>query len=43
MPNKLINQGYKLYALADHGYIWTFTPSSRALGLLEVIKDKDLT
>jgi hypothetical protein len=21
MPNKLINQGYKLYALADHGYI----------------------
>jgi hypothetical protein len=43
MPNKPINQGYKLYALADHGYIWTFTPSSRALGLLEVIKHKDLT
>ncbi|KAJ5554960.1 hypothetical protein N7461_003430 [Penicillium sp. DV-2018c] len=25
MPNKPIKQGYKLFALAEHGYVWTFT------------------
>jgi len=29
MPNKPINQGYKLFALAEHGYIWWFIWSSR--------------
>jgi Transposase IS4 len=29
MPNKPIQQGYKIFALAEHSYIWTFTWSSR--------------
>lgn len=43
MPNKPISQGYKIFALADHGYMWTFTPSSRTVGLVEFVKHKDLT
>jgi hypothetical protein len=43
MPNKPIPQGYKIFALADHGYIYAFTPSSRSKSLVEVVKHKDLT
>jgi anaphase-promoting complex subunit 8 len=37
MPNKPIPQGYKFYALSDHGYIWIFTPFTRSEGLIETI------
>jgi hypothetical protein len=40
MPNKPISQGYKLFALADRGYIWSFTPTSRAKHLVEVVMHK---
>jgi hypothetical protein len=43
MPSKPIPQGYKLYALADHGYIWMFTPSSRSEGLIETTRVDGLT
>ncbi len=23
LPNKFINEGYKVWALAEHGYIWS--------------------
>ena len=42
MPHKPIPRGYKLFALADHGYIYAFTPASRTKSLVEVIKQKDL-
>ena len=29
MPNKPIKQGYKIFALADNGYVWHFQLSSR--------------
>jgi hypothetical protein len=32
MPNKPISHGYKLYALADHGYVWYWIWASRAKG-----------
>jgi hypothetical protein len=38
MPNKPIKQGYKIFALAEHGYIWTFSWSSRQLGIEEMFK-----
>ena len=38
MPNKPIQQGYKIFALAEHGYIWTFTWSSRLWGIAEIFK-----
>jgi hypothetical protein len=43
MPGKPIKQGYKVFAVGDHGYIYTFTPASRAASLVEVVKQKDLT
>jgi len=33
MPNKPVEQGYKIFALADKGYVWDFHPYSNALGL----------
>jgi len=33
MPKKPIKQGYKIYGLADHGYIYNWTWSSREKGL----------
>jgi Transposase IS4 len=33
MPSKPIPQGYKLFAIADHGYIYAFLWSSKAKGL----------
>lgn len=43
MPNKQISQGDKIYAVADHGYVWTFTPVSRTKGLVEIIKQRMMT
>ena len=31
MPNKPVEQGYKIFALADKGYVWDFHPYSNAL------------
>ncbi|KAJ5135615.1 uncharacterized protein N7515_004893 [Penicillium bovifimosum] len=38
MPNKPIKQGYKLFALAEHGYIRTFTWSSRLFGIVDLFR-----
>lgn len=43
MPNKPIPQGYKLFAVADQGYIWAFTPASRSQSLVEIVMHKVLT
>jgi hypothetical protein len=43
MPNKPIKQGYQIFALAEHGYIWTFSWSSRQLGIEEMFKWPGLT
>jgi hypothetical protein len=43
MPNKPIKQGYKIFALADNGYIWWFQLSSRRYGIAELDKQKGLT
>jgi hypothetical protein len=43
MPNKPIKQGYKIFALADNGYIWWFQLSSQHYGIAELDKHKDLT
>jgi hypothetical protein len=36
MPNKPIKQGYKLYGIADHGYIYSWIWSSRVFGLEDI-------
>ena len=38
MPNKPIKQGYKIFALAEYGYIWTFTWSSRLWGIVDLFR-----
>jgi hypothetical protein len=38
MPNKPIKQGYKVFAIAEHGYIWTFAWSSRLWGIIEMFR-----
>jgi Transposase IS4 len=43
MPNKPIAQGYKLFTLVDHGYIYSFVWSSRKQGLGELVKHPKLT
>ena len=43
MPDKPIPQGYKLFGLADHGYMWDYNWSSRQIGITEYMKHKDLT
>jgi len=43
MPKKPIKQGYKIFALADHDYIWTFSWSSRQLGIADMFKYPGLT
>jgi hypothetical protein len=43
MPDKPIKQEYKIFALAEHGYIWTFSWSSRQLGIQEMFKWPGLT
>ena len=36
MPNKPIKEGYKMWALADHGYTQDFMWYSRAVGMLKI-------
>ena len=43
MPNKPIKQGYKIFALADNGYVWHFQLSSRQHGIAELRKVDKLT
>jgi hypothetical protein len=43
MPNKLIKQGYKIFALAERGYIWTFTRSSRFWGIVDLSRWRDIS
>ena len=38
MPNKPIKQGYKIFALADDGYVWHFQLSSRCFSIAELEK-----
>jgi anaphase-promoting complex subunit 8 len=33
MPSKPIQQGYKLFGIADHGYLYAFRWSSKAKGM----------
>ena len=43
MPNKPIKQGYKIYGIADHGYIYNWIWSSREKGLQEIVLYPNLT
>jgi hypothetical protein len=43
MLNKPIKQGYKIFALADNGYVWHFQLSSRQHGIRELKKVDKLT
>ena len=43
MPNKPIKQGYKIFALADDGYVWHFQLSLRQHGIRELEKVDELT
>ena len=43
MPNKPIKQGYKIYGIADHGYIFNWVWSSRGKGLQALFKHPNLT
>jgi Transposase IS4 len=43
MPNKPIKQGYKIYAIADHGYIYNWLWSSREKGYQDVYLHDGLT
>ena len=43
MPNKPIKQGYKIFALAENGYVWHFQLSSKQHGIRELHKVDKLT
>ncbi|EED12082.1 O-methyltransferase, putative [Talaromyces stipitatus ATCC 10500] len=43
LPNKSISQGFKIFVLADHGYVYYFYPASRTQGVIEVGKVTSLT
>jgi hypothetical protein len=43
MPNKLIKQSYKIFALAENGYVWHFQMSSKQYRIRELQKVKELT
>ena len=43
MPNKPIKQGYKIFALAQNGYIWHFQLTSKQSGIAELQKINELT
>ena len=43
MPKKPIKQGYKIYGIADHGYIFNWIWSSREKGLQDVVLYPTLT
>lgn len=42
MPNKPIKEGYKLYGLAERGYVWWFVWSSKRWGITEFKKHDNL-
>jgi hypothetical protein len=42
MPNKLIKQGYKLYGIADHGYIYSWIWSSKKYRLEAILPEEGL-
>ena len=43
MPNKPIKQGYKIYGIADYGYLYNFVWSSREKGLQDILYCLGLT
>jgi hypothetical protein len=43
MPNKPITQGYKVFGVADHGYLYNFIWSSREKGLQDILLQPNLT
>lgn len=43
MPKKPIKQGYKIYGIADHGYIFNWIWSSREKGLQDIVLYPTLT
>jgi hypothetical protein len=43
MPNKPITQGYKIFGIADHGYLYNFIWSSREKGLQNIVLQPTLT
>jgi transposase IS4-like protein len=43
MPKKPIKEGYKVYGIADHGYIYSWIWSSREKGLQALIKYPSFT
>jgi hypothetical protein len=43
MPSKPISQGYKIYGIADHGYLYNFIWSSREKGLQDILLQPNLT
>jgi len=42
MPKKLIKEGYKIYGIADHGYLYIWIWSSREKGLQAIFKYPNL-
>ena len=42
MPNKPISQGYKLYTLIDHGYVWYWIWASLVKLIVKVVKEEGL-
>jgi hypothetical protein len=43
MPNKPIKQGYKVYGVADYGYIYSWIWSSKVFGIEDILLYDDLT
>jgi hypothetical protein len=43
MPRKPIKQGYKIFALAQDGYVWHFQLASKQHGITELKKVNKLT
>ena len=43
MPRKLIKQGYKIFALAQDGYVWHFQLASKLHRIAELEKVNKLT
>ncbi len=43
MPNKPITQGYKIFEIADHGYLYYFLWSSKEKGLQNILLRPNLT
>jgi hypothetical protein len=37
MPKKPIKQGYKIYGITDHGYVYNWLWSSREKGLQNIV------